>query len=72
VYAQELVPGKVGMISGLFFGLAFGMGGLGAAVLGHVADARGIEFVYGICAYLPLLGALAAFLPKVDTHKVSS
>ncbi|HEX4971136.1 MAG TPA: MFS transporter [Steroidobacteraceae bacterium] len=72
VYAQELVPGKVGMISGLFFGLAFGMGGLGAAVLGHVADIRGIEFVYSICAYLPLLGALAAFLPKVETHKVSS
>jgi len=72
VYAQELVPGKVGMISGLFFGLAFGMGGLGAAVLGHVADVRGIEFVYSICAYLPLLGALAAFLPKVATHKVSS
>jgi FSR family fosmidomycin resistance protein-like MFS transporter len=72
VYAQELVPGKVGMISGLFFGLAFGMGGLGAAVLGHVADVRGIEFVYSICAYLPLLGALAAFLPKVETHKVSS
>ena len=72
VYAQELVPGKVGMISGLFFGLAFGMGGIGAAVLGHVADARGIEFVYSICAFLPLLGALAAFLPKVETHKVSS
>jgi len=72
VYAQELVPGKVGMISGLFFGLAFGMGGLGAAVLGHVADLRGIEFVYSICAYLPLLGALAAFLPKIETHKVSS
>jgi FSR family fosmidomycin resistance protein-like MFS transporter len=66
------VPGKVGMISGLFFGLAFGMGGLGAAVLGQVADVRGIEFVYRICAYLPLLGALAAFLPRVETHKVSS
>jgi FSR family fosmidomycin resistance protein-like MFS transporter len=72
VYAQELVPGKVGAISGLFFGLAFGMGGIGAAVLGHVADARGIEFVYSICAFLPLLGALAAFLPKIETHKVSS
>jgi MFS transporter, FSR family, fosmidomycin resistance protein len=72
VYAQELVPGKVGAISGLFFGIAFGMGGIGAAVLGHVADARGIEFVYSICAFLPLLGALAAFLPKVETHKVSS
>jgi FSR family fosmidomycin resistance protein-like MFS transporter len=70
VYAQELVPGKVGAISGLFFGLAFGMGGLGAAVLGHLADVRGIEFVYSICAFLPLLGALAAFLPNVETHKV--
>jgi FSR family fosmidomycin resistance protein-like MFS transporter len=67
VYAQELVPGKVGMISGLFFGLAFGMGGLGAAVLGQVADAEGIEFVYRICAYLPILGVLAAFLPKIQT-----
>ena len=68
VYAQDLVPGKVGMISGLFFGLAFGMGGLGAAVLGHVADARGVAFVYSICAYLPLLGALAAFLPQVESR----
>jgi MFS transporter, FSR family, fosmidomycin resistance protein len=67
VYAQDLVPGKVGMISGLFFGLAFGMGGLGAAVLGQVADAQGIEFVYRICAYLPILGVLAAFLPKIQT-----
>ena len=63
VYAQELIPGKVGMISGLFFGLAFGMGGLGAAVLGHVADVTSIEFVYRICAWLPLLGVLAALLP---------
>jgi FSR family fosmidomycin resistance protein-like MFS transporter len=67
VYAQDLVPGKVGMISGLFFGLAFGMGGLGAAVLGQVADAEGIEFVYRICAYLPILGVFAAFLPKIQT-----
>jgi MFS transporter, FSR family, fosmidomycin resistance protein len=71
VYAQELVPGKVGMISGLFFGLAFGMGGLGAAVLGQLADVTGIEFVYRICAYLPLLGALAAFLPKLHTKATS-
>lgn len=63
VYAQDLVPGKVGMISGLFFGFAFGMGGLGAAVLGHLADATSIGFVYGICAYLPVIGVLAAFLP---------
>lgn len=63
VYAQELVPGKVGMISGLFFGIAFGMGGLGAAVLGHLADVTSIEYVYGLCAYLPIIGVLAAFLP---------
>ena len=69
MYAQELVPGKVGMISGLFFGLAFGMGGLGAAVLGHVADAAGIEFVYRLCAFLPALGVLAAFLPSVHTNR---
>jgi len=73
VYAQELVPGKVGMISGLFFGLAFGMGGVGAAVLGHLADAQGIEFVYRICAYLPLLGMFAALLPKIHTpHRTAS
>jgi len=63
VFAQELMPGKVGTVSGLFFGFAFGMGGLGAAVLGAVADARGIEYVYAICAYLPLLGLLTALLP---------
>jgi FSR family fosmidomycin resistance protein-like MFS transporter len=66
VYAQELVPGRVGMISGLFFGFAFGMGGLGAAVLGWLADATSIEFVYRICAYLPLIGILTAFLPDVE------
>ncbi|HBT53246.1 MAG TPA: MFS transporter, partial [Erwinia persicina] len=63
VYAQELMPGRIGMVSGLFFGFSFGMGGLGAAVLGVVADHRGIELVYQICAYLPLLGILTAFLP---------
>lgn len=68
VYAQDLVPGKVGTISGLFFGFAFGMGGLGAAVLGHLADVTSIEFVYRICAYLPLIGILAAFLPKLEPH----
>jgi MFS transporter, FSR family, fosmidomycin resistance protein len=66
VYAQELVPGRVGMISGLFFGFAFGMGGLGAAVLGWLADATSIEFVYRICAYLPAIGVLTAFLPNVE------
>ncbi len=64
VYAQELVPGRVGMISGLFFGFAFGMGGIGAAILGRIADATSIFFVYKICAYLPAIGLLAGFLPK--------
>ncbi|MEY2340800.1 MFS transporter [Acidithiobacillus sp. IBUN Pt1247-S3] len=63
VYAQELVPGKVGTISGLFFGLAFGLGGIGAAVLGQLADLWGIDTVYQICSFLPLLGIFAAFLP---------
>jgi len=65
VYAQELLPGKVGMIAGLFFGFAFGMGGLGAALLGQLADIKGIEFVYQICAYLPAIGLLAVFLPNL-------
>ena len=64
VFAQELMPGKVGMVSGLFFGFAFGMGGLGAAVLGVLADHTSIEFVYHAIAYLPLLGIVAALLPK--------
>ncbi len=66
VFAQELMPGKVGAVSGLFFGFAFGIGGIGAAVLGGVADRHGIEFVYRICAYLPLLGMVAAFLPNIE------
>jgi FSR family fosmidomycin resistance protein-like MFS transporter len=65
VYAQELLPGKVGMIAGLFFGFAFGMGGLGAAMLGQLADATSIEFVYKICAYLPAIGLLTVFLPNL-------
>jgi FSR family fosmidomycin resistance protein-like MFS transporter len=65
VFAQELMPGKVGAVSGLFFGFAFGMGGIGAAVLGSLADLRGIEFVYRTCAFLPLLGTVAAFLPDM-------
>lgn len=64
VYAQELVPGRVGLISGMFFGLAFGMGGLGAAALGLLADRIGIQAVYGLCAYLPGIGLLAALLPE--------
>lgn len=66
VFAQELLPGKVGLISGLFFGLAFGIGGLGSAVLGWVADATSIAFIMKLCAFLPLLGIIAVFLPKDD------
>jgi FSR family fosmidomycin resistance protein-like MFS transporter len=66
VYAQELLPGRTGTIAGLFFGLAFGMGGIGAAVLGELADSIGIGPVYSICAFLPLIGLLAGFLPNVD------
>ena len=64
VYAQELVPGNVGMIAGVFFGLMFGFGGIGAALLGHLADIHGIEYVYFLCSFLPLLGILAIFLPR--------
>ncbi|WP_118953341.1 MFS transporter [Taibaiella helva] len=67
VYAQELMPGKVGMIAGLFFGLAFGMGGLGSALLGQLADRTSIGYVYQVCSFLPLLGLLTGFLP--ETHK---
>jgi FSR family fosmidomycin resistance protein-like MFS transporter len=63
VYAQELLPGRTGTVAGLFFGLAFGMGGIGAAVLGKVADSFGISLVYEICAFLPVIGLLAGFLP---------
>ena len=66
VYAQELIPGRTGMIAGLFFGFAFGMGGLGAAALGQLADHIGIQAVYGLCAYLPAIGLLAWFLPKLE------
>lgn len=65
VFAQELKPGKVGMISGLFFGFAFGMGGLGSAVLGYVADQTTIEYVFKISSYLPLIGVLTYFLPNI-------
>jgi FSR family fosmidomycin resistance protein-like MFS transporter len=71
VFAQELMPGKVGAVSGLFFGFAFGIGGIGAAVLGGLADQYGIEFVYRICAYLPLLGMVAAFLPDIEHRKTA-
>jgi len=69
VYAQELVPGKVGTISGLFFGLAFGLGGVGAALLGELADVWSIQVVYRICAFLPLLGVLAGFLPHIPRSR---
>jgi FSR family fosmidomycin resistance protein-like MFS transporter len=65
VYAQELLPGQTGMVSGLFFGLAFGMGGIGAAVLGELADVSSMQFVYRICAFLPFIGLLTAFLPNI-------
>jgi FSR family fosmidomycin resistance protein-like MFS transporter len=70
VYAQELMPGKVGMISGLCFGFAFGMAGLGAAVLGWLADLTSINFVYLVCSYLPAVGLLAAFLPNIERPRL--
>jgi len=66
VYAQELMPGRVGLVSGIFFGLAFGMGGIGAAVLGHIADLTSIVFVYKLCAWLPAIGLLTGLLPNLD------
>jgi len=67
VYAQELIPGKIGMIAGLFFGLAFGVAGIGSAVLGKIADSHGIGFVFQLCGFLPLLGLLTVFLPDIET-----
>jgi FSR family fosmidomycin resistance protein-like MFS transporter len=72
VFAQELVPGRVGMIAGIFFGFAFGMGGIAAAVLGVVADEKGIDFVYHICAFLPFVGLLTIFLPNMKQAKKTS
>jgi FSR family fosmidomycin resistance protein-like MFS transporter len=69
VYAQELVPGRIGMISGLFFGFAFGMAGIGAAVLGRLADLTSIAFVYRVCSFLPAIGLLTAFLPDLEKQK---
>ena len=69
VYAQELVPGKVGMIAGLFFGLAFGIAGIGAAALGQLADHTSIEFVFNVCAFLPLIGLLTVFLPDIEPQR---
>ncbi len=72
VYAQELLPGRVGTVAGLFFGLAFGMGGIGAALLGQLADIAGIATVYKVCAFLPAIGLLTAFLPRLETSKTKA
>jgi MFS transporter, FSR family, fosmidomycin resistance protein len=69
VYAQELLPGRVGMISGMFFGLSFGLGGIGAAVLGALADATSIAYVYKVCAFLPAIGLLTVFLPNFKSKR---
>lgn len=69
VYAQALILGKTGTVSGLFFGLVFKMGGIGAAVLGYIADQKSIEYVYHIHAYLPLLGVFTLFLPNIGVDK---
>lgn len=67
VYGQELLPFRVGTVAGLFFGLAFGLGGVGAALIGQLADATSVAFVFELCAYLPAIGLLAAFLPHIET-----
>lgn len=72
VYAQELLPGKVGMIAGLFFGFAFGMGGIGAATLGQLADSTSIEFVYKVCSFLPVIGLLTVFLPNLHGRNATA
>lgn len=71
VYAQELLPGRVGLVAGIFFGLAFGLGGIGAAVLGELVDWTSLQFVYRLCAVLPALGAAAAFLPDLSRHRAA-
>ncbi|RYZ40320.1 MAG: MFS transporter, partial [Sphingobacteriales bacterium] len=69
VYAQELIPGKIGTISGLFFGFAFGMGGIGSALLGILADHTSVQYMFGVCAFLPLIGLLTGFLPNLHEKK---
>jgi FSR family fosmidomycin resistance protein-like MFS transporter len=69
VYEQDLLPGKVGLVSGLFFGFAFGMGGHGSALLGALADRTSIDFVFQVCAYLPLIGLLTGFLPNIGDKR---
>lgn len=71
VYAHELMPGRVGMVSGMFFGLSFGLGGLGAALMGGIADVRGIAYVYELCSYLPAIGLVAWFLPNRERGRAS-
>ncbi len=68
-YAQELLPGRVGMVAGIFFGLSFGLGGLGAAAMGKLADQTSIAFVYQLSSFLPVLGLLTAFLPRLGEPK---
>ncbi|WP_432709187.1 MFS transporter [Pedobacter sp.] len=69
VYAQELIPGKVGLVSGLFFGFAFGMGGIGSALLGKLADSTSITYVFHVCSFLPLIGLLTGFLPNIESKR---
>jgi FSR family fosmidomycin resistance protein-like MFS transporter len=69
VYAQELIPGKVGLIAGLFFGFAFGISGLTSAALGKLADRTSIEHVFFVCGFLPLIGLLTGLLPNLEKHK---
>jgi FSR family fosmidomycin resistance protein-like MFS transporter len=71
VFAQELVPGRVGAVSGLFFGFAFGFGGIGAALLGQLADSTSIDFVYKVCSFLPAIGLLTAFLPDIEPRALT-
>jgi FSR family fosmidomycin resistance protein-like MFS transporter len=72
VYGQELMPFKVGTVAGLFFGLAFGLGGIGAALIGQLADATGIEFTFKVCSFLPAIGLLAALLPRIEGDRARS
>ena len=70
VYAHELLPGRVGLVSGMFFGFAFGLGGLGAAAMGRIADASSIAFVYQLCSYLPAIGLVVWLLPDLEGDRV--
>jgi FSR family fosmidomycin resistance protein-like MFS transporter len=72
VYAQELLPGRIGAVSGLFFGFAFGMGGIGAALLGKLVDLTSLNFVYHLCSFLPAIGILTAFLPNLEPARIKT